>query len=167
MFVLDVVAANLAALASRRAGFVNVGTGEQTSVRRVVEILVDRGGGDGFETAPARPGEVARVSLDGGRASRWLGWRARTAIEDGLGATATWFGVSPRAARSRVTRGARAPADDHSSAAQTGSIRQAIEIQGTGLRMSRVLLQPEEQRQGDRLGGAEGGEQPVPVGAAA
>jgi UDP-glucose 4-epimerase len=94
VFVLDVVAANLAALASRRSGFVNVGTGEQTSVRRVVEILVDRGGGDGFETAAARPGEVARVSLDGGRASRWLGWRARTTIEDGLSATATWFRVS-------------------------------------------------------------------------
>src|SRR3984893_1014629 len=40
VFVLDVVAATPAALASRRSGFVNVGTGDQTSVRRVVETLL-------------------------------------------------------------------------------------------------------------------------------
>jgi UDP-glucose 4-epimerase len=96
VFVLDVVAANLAALAARRSGFVNVGTGEQTSVRRVVEILLDRGGGGGgVESAPARAGEVARVSLDGARARRWLGWEPRTAVEDGLAATAAWFGLEP------------------------------------------------------------------------
>ncbi|HEY0408724.1 MAG TPA: NAD-dependent epimerase/dehydratase family protein [Candidatus Dormibacteraeota bacterium] len=96
VFVLDVVAANLAALAARRSGVVNVGTGEQTSIRRVVAILLDRaGGGDGVEPAPARAGEVARVSLDSGRARRWLGWEPLTAIEDGLAATAAWFGLEP------------------------------------------------------------------------
>jgi UDP-glucose 4-epimerase len=93
VFVLDVVAANLAALAGTRSGFVNVGTGEQTSVRQVVETLVRHCGGGAVETAPARPGEVARVSLDGERARRWLGWRPGTRIEDGLQTTATWFGA--------------------------------------------------------------------------
>jgi len=93
VFVLDVAGANLAALASPRSGFVNVGTGEQTSVRRVVETLARHAGGGGTETAPARPGEVARVSLDGERAARWLGWRARTRLEDGLETTAAWFGA--------------------------------------------------------------------------
>ena len=93
VFVLDVAGANLAALASGRSGFVNVGTGEQTSVRRVVETLIRHAGGGGMAIAPARPGEVARVSLDGERAARWLGWRARTRLEDGLAATAAWFGA--------------------------------------------------------------------------
>jgi UDP-glucose 4-epimerase len=93
VFVLDVAAANLAALAGRRSGFVNVGTGEQTSVRRVVETLIRHSGGGEAEIAPARPGEVARVSLDGDRARRWLGWRAGTPLEQGLEATAAWFGA--------------------------------------------------------------------------
>jgi UDP-glucose 4-epimerase len=94
VFVLDVAAANLAALASARSGFVNVGTGEQTSVRRVVETLIRQAGGGEVEFAPARAGEVARVSLDGDRAGRWLGWRARTRLEEGLETTAAWFGAA-------------------------------------------------------------------------
>jgi UDP-glucose 4-epimerase len=99
VFVLDVAAANLAALAGSRSGCVNVGTGAQTSVRRVVETLCRNAGGGGVEIAPARSGEVARVSLAGERARRWLGWEARTGIEDGLAATAAWFGVTPELAR--------------------------------------------------------------------
>jgi nucleoside-diphosphate-sugar epimerase len=38
------------------------------------------------------------VSLDAGRARRWLGWEPLTAIEDGLAATAAWFGLEPERA---------------------------------------------------------------------
>jgi UDP-glucose 4-epimerase len=98
VFVLDIVAANLAALGGLRTGFVNVGTGRQTSVRTVVEILAAcAGDGTGIEHQPARQGEVARVSLDARRAGRWLGWRPRTSIEEGLATTAAAFGVGAAA----------------------------------------------------------------------
>jgi UDP-glucose 4-epimerase len=98
VFVLDVVAANLAALATTRSGYVNVGTGAQTSVLQVVgTLLLSAAGGITIEHAPAKPGEVARVSLAVERARRWLGWEARTAISDGLAATAAWFGVGAEA----------------------------------------------------------------------
>lgn len=100
VFVLDVVAANLAALASTRSGHVNVGTGRQTSVLEVVGTLARNAGGGDIEHGPARPGEVARVSLARERARRWLGWEARTTIADGLAATAAWFGVTAELARS-------------------------------------------------------------------
>jgi UDP-glucose 4-epimerase len=102
IFVIDVVAANLAALATQRSGFVNVGTGRETSVRTVVETLLRQATPEsGIETAPARDGEVARVSLDGGRARLWLRWRAETALEEGLASTAAWFGLSRAGAPAR------------------------------------------------------------------
>ena len=91
-YVLDVVAANLAALRSTRSGAVNVGTGRETSVSTVVHTLA------GFDpTAPppehehATPGEVRRGCLDTKRASRWLDWQAQTPLEDGLRHTYHWF----------------------------------------------------------------------------
>ena len=43
------------------------------------------------EMAAARPGEVARIAIDSARASEALGWSARTALRDGLRATAASF----------------------------------------------------------------------------
>ena len=92
VFVLDVVAANLAALRSTRSGAVNVGTGRETSVRTVVETLA-RLDGKGLmpQHDPAVPGEVRRGCLDTARAGQWLGVQARTPIEDGLAQTYAWF----------------------------------------------------------------------------
>src|SRR5919197_762878 len=42
----------------------------------------------GPEMAPARPGEIQRIAIDSGRAERDLGWRATTALEEGLPQTA-------------------------------------------------------------------------------
>jgi UDP-glucose 4-epimerase len=86
IYVGDVVAAALAAAESDATGPVNVGTGIETDVLELAERLGDLGGADNFapELAPPRPGEVQRVSIDPGRAERELGWRAGTALEDGL-----------------------------------------------------------------------------------
>jgi UDP-glucose 4-epimerase len=94
VFVLDVVAANLAALRSARSGPVNVGTGRETSVTTVVGTLTRLHGGTLTPRRdPATPGEVRRGCLDTTRAHRWLGWKAQTGIEQGLGQTWRWFGA--------------------------------------------------------------------------
>jgi UDP-glucose 4-epimerase len=86
IYVGDVVAAALAAATSRLSGPLNIGTGRETSVLELVDALRAIGGADGFEPefAPARPGEVQRISVDAGRAERELGWHAGTGLEDGL-----------------------------------------------------------------------------------
>jgi len=92
VYVLDVAAANLAALGSARSGAVNVGTGRETSVRTVVETLCRLdGGAQRPHHDPPTPGEVRRGCLDTQRVQRWLGWQARTAIDAGLGETLAWF----------------------------------------------------------------------------
>jgi UDP-glucose 4-epimerase len=86
IYVDDVVAALMAAAESDAPGPINVGTGVETGVLELVERLRQLGGGDGFEPelAPARTGEVQRISIDPSRAERELGWRAETELETGL-----------------------------------------------------------------------------------
>ncbi len=92
VYVEDVAEATVAALRTRRTGPVNVGTGTETSVRDIVAGLVElTGTGAGFESLPARAGEVRRAALDASRAHRWLGWRAQTSLMDGLARTAEFF----------------------------------------------------------------------------
>ena len=84
--VADVVSALLAAKTSEDAGPINVGTGVETSVLRLAELVGSAFGRDDFdpEFAPAREGEVERTALDPEGASERLGWRAERTIEAGL-----------------------------------------------------------------------------------
>jgi UDP-glucose 4-epimerase len=86
IYVGDVVAAALAAAGSDVGGALNVGTGRETSVLELVEALRGLGEGAEFEPelAPARTGEVQRISVDPGRAERELGWRAEVDLDEGL-----------------------------------------------------------------------------------
>jgi UDP-glucose 4-epimerase len=86
IYVGDVVAAILAAAESEATGAINVGTGVETDVLELVARLGELGGGEGFEPefAPAREGEVQRISIDPSRAGRELGWSAGTGLEQGL-----------------------------------------------------------------------------------
>ncbi|HSR93808.1 MAG TPA: NAD-dependent epimerase/dehydratase family protein [Solirubrobacterales bacterium] len=86
IYVGDVVAAALAAATSEFSGPINVGSGIETDVLELARLLGEIGGVAGFEPelAPARAGEVQRISLDAGRAERELGWRTETSLEDGL-----------------------------------------------------------------------------------
>jgi UDP-glucose 4-epimerase len=86
IYVGDVVAAALAAAESSFSGPVNIGSGIETDVLELARLLADIDGADGFEPefAPARAGEVQRISLDASKAERELGWRATTSVVDGL-----------------------------------------------------------------------------------
>jgi UDP-glucose 4-epimerase len=88
--VADLVAALLAAEARDDAGPINLGTGVETSVLELVELVGSAFGRDDFEPefAPAREGEIERTVLDATGAAERLGWRAERTIETGLEQTA-------------------------------------------------------------------------------
>ncbi len=106
VYVEDVADATVAAVNSRRSGAVNVGTGRETSVRDIVNGLVELTGSTaGIESQPSRPGEVRRAALDATRAQRWLGWRAQTSLMDGLARTAEFFASRAAAVAATVSPG--------------------------------------------------------------
>jgi UDP-glucose 4-epimerase len=86
VYVGDVVSALLAAEASRDPGPVNVGTGVETSVLELVELVGGVFGRGDFEAefAPAREGEVERTVLDTAGAAERIGWRAEQTMRSGL-----------------------------------------------------------------------------------
>jgi UDP-glucose 4-epimerase len=86
IYVGDVVAAALTAAESSFSGPVNIGSGIETDVLELARLLAEIDGAEGFEPefAPARTGEVQRISLDASRAERELGWRATTSVAEGL-----------------------------------------------------------------------------------
>jgi UDP-glucose 4-epimerase len=90
VYVGDVVTANLAAADNPGVGGeVNIGTGRETSVLDIVQILQQEGHRDDFEPefAEARMGEIERSCLDVSRARELLGWQAATSLPEGMRAT--------------------------------------------------------------------------------
>jgi UDP-glucose 4-epimerase len=89
IYVGDVVSAALAAAGPDATGAINVGTGIETDVLELVRLLGELGGTESFEPelAPARPGEVQRISIDPSRAERELGWKPQMGLEEGLRVT--------------------------------------------------------------------------------
>jgi UDP-glucose 4-epimerase len=89
LYVGDVIEAALAAASSPANGSFNIGTGRETSVLELVELLRELGGVDSFapEFAPPRAGEVQRISLDSSRAADELGWQASVDLRQGLAQT--------------------------------------------------------------------------------
>jgi UDP-glucose 4-epimerase len=86
IYVGDVVSAALAAAGSKATGPINVGTGRETDVLELARQLGELEGTESFEPelAPARTGEVQRISIDPSRAERELGWQAKVGLEEGL-----------------------------------------------------------------------------------
>jgi UDP-glucose 4-epimerase len=86
IYVGDVVGALLAGAESDARGALNIGTGRESSVLELVDLLRELGDAERFEPefAPPRTGEVQRISIDPARAAAELGWRAETALEEGL-----------------------------------------------------------------------------------
>ena len=89
IYVSDVVDAIVAAAQSDASGAFNVGTGVETSVLELIEVMRSLGGGPGFEPefAPERTGEVQRIAIDCSRAAKELGWSAAVELRDGLAKT--------------------------------------------------------------------------------
>jgi UDP-glucose 4-epimerase len=102
--VADVVAANLLVSDARLAPGAslddvafNVGTGFETSVNRLADLLVSASGLDvGRVHEEARPGELRHSSLDASRL-RALGWQPRMSLEAGLKDTFDWIAADRRA----------------------------------------------------------------------
>jgi UDP-glucose 4-epimerase len=83
VFVDDVVDA-LVRAGTRGSGLVvNIGTGEQTSVRELWNLVSGAAGAEPLK-APARPDELPRFSLSAVRARIHLGWSPWTSVADGL-----------------------------------------------------------------------------------
>lgn len=100
VYVEDVAAANVLAaerplppLTSLDARAYNIGTGVETSVNRLAE-LIGAAAGRACEIlhAPARAGEILRSALDVGKAARELGWRPQVPLPEGLARTVRWIG---------------------------------------------------------------------------
>jgi UDP-glucose 4-epimerase len=91
VYVGDVVRAQLAAGQADVVGEINVGTGRETSVLDIVEVMkgLEPGAAGSFdpEFAPPRLGEVERSCLDVTRAREELGFVAETSLREGMRAT--------------------------------------------------------------------------------
>ncbi len=92
VFVGDVVRANLKALQHSESGSFNIGTGIETDINEVYDILADL---TGFERPalrePGKPGEQRRSVLDHKLAKEKLGWTPQVSIREGLSQTVEWF----------------------------------------------------------------------------
>jgi UDP-glucose 4-epimerase len=90
VFVGDTVEAFIAAAERQPDGLViNVGTGERTSVNRLLALIAEVTGIRAEpDYAPPRGGELRHICLDPNRALVRLGWRARTSLAEGIRATA-------------------------------------------------------------------------------
>ncbi|MSR05571.1 MAG: NAD-dependent epimerase/dehydratase family protein [Gemmatimonadetes bacterium] len=71
---------------------VNIGTGQEISVNRLVATLLDATGKRApVRHAPARAGELRRSAVDPARASRVWGWVPEVSLAEGLRRTYDWM----------------------------------------------------------------------------
>jgi GDP-L-fucose synthase len=78
---------------------VNLGSGEEISVRDLLEMIRAMVGATGVvRWDHSKPDGQPRRSLDTSRAAREFGWRAKTSLRDGLKETIEWFSASRVAA---------------------------------------------------------------------
>ena len=92
VYVDDVVDAFARAARKGSGLLMNVGTGVETSVNRLYDTMASVAGTEAAAAyAPARPGELARSSLDPARAGIHLGWKPWTSLEAGTAEVLRWF----------------------------------------------------------------------------
>jgi UDP-glucose 4-epimerase len=93
VYVEDVAHANVLALEGEApSGAYNIGTGSETSVNQLYELLLEISGKDlPPEHGPAKPGEQLRSSVDPTLAGHVLDWRLGVGLADGLRETLRFF----------------------------------------------------------------------------
>jgi UDP-glucose 4-epimerase len=92
IFVEDIVRANLIAL-NGKEGIYNIGTGKETSVNELISIFSNITNHDVEPIyTDSRKGEVQRISIDGSKASKELGFTPIFSVVDGLKKTIEWYG---------------------------------------------------------------------------
>ncbi len=92
VYVKDVARANVLAAAGDAEGAFNIGTGRETSINQLYQVIANACG----VTAAARhelakPGEQQRSVIDPGLARRKLGWVPEVTLEGGLAETVQWL----------------------------------------------------------------------------
>lgn len=92
VFVGDVVRANVAALETAYVGLVNIGTGQETDVVTIGQLL-RQGLGSQIDAihGPAKLGEQRRSCLDTQLAAKVLNWKPEVALKEGLEKTIAYW----------------------------------------------------------------------------
>jgi len=97
VFVDDVADAFVRATDKGGGLICNIGTGVETSVQQLFDLMAR---GTGFDEparySPPRAGELRRSALDPGRAAIHLGWKPYTSIDEGISRCLDWFRSNPR-----------------------------------------------------------------------
>ena len=92
VFIDDVVHAFVQAMERGSGKLVNIGTGLETSVNHLYQLLADIIGYDEEpEFGPLPPGELRRIALDICKAPSAIGWKPWTHLEDGLAETVAFL----------------------------------------------------------------------------
>jgi UDP-glucose 4-epimerase len=92
VYVSDVVEAFVRALRSDAQGSFNVGTGVETDVNQLYDLIAQCARSSApAQYGPARPGEQKRSSVDPTRARTELGWEPRVQLPEGIGLTVDYF----------------------------------------------------------------------------
>jgi UDP-glucose 4-epimerase len=92
VFGKDVARANYLAFERDFVGPINIGTGIETDINRIYELLAAAGGvKQPAIHAAAKPGEQRRSCVDPSLAKRVLGWSPTVPLEEGLPQTLAYF----------------------------------------------------------------------------
>lgn len=92
LYVMDLVPANLIALAPECVGTFNLGTGVESSVNTLTEILVKRSGHNlSAQHGPGKPGEQKRSVIDYKKFGAEFGWEPVVPLKEGLIKTFDYF----------------------------------------------------------------------------
>ena len=92
VYVGDVAEANARALTSAVVGSFNVGTGVETDINTIFQLLKRLAGSNQPDVhGPALPGEQRRSVVDTRKILKVMGWRPQTSLEAGLDATVRYF----------------------------------------------------------------------------
>jgi UDP-glucose 4-epimerase len=93
-FVTDIAdgIVRVAMTPAARGGVINLASGEEITINRLVRTLAAILGYEGPLTyAAPRPGDVRRHLADISRARELIGYRPQTDLETGLGRTVAWY----------------------------------------------------------------------------
>jgi len=91
-FVGDVVMANLAAIDYGKVGAFNVGTGIETDINTLFDMIRDIGGSNQERIhEPGKAGEQRRSVIDNNAIKQAMGWLPRHDLREGLAKTAEYF----------------------------------------------------------------------------
>ncbi|MFW9916318.1 MAG: NAD-dependent epimerase/dehydratase family protein [Candidatus Thorarchaeota archaeon] len=92
VYVGDIVEANIAALTADQNAVLNIGSGVETSVLTLVQMIEEVTGIEPETTfLPPRPGEVPHIALDATRAHQVLAWEPTISLHDGMRRVWNWF----------------------------------------------------------------------------